>query len=515
MRYAFGDCVFDAGTFELERNGVVVDTTPQALSLLQFLLQNRGRLVSKHEVIDEVWSGRSISDSALSVRLHAVRHAIGDDDQQIIKTVHGRGFRFTAIVQELAPQSISQAKELPKALAQATRPPSVAVQPFHLLVDGGEYAYLAEALPDEMITALSRLHILRVVSRGSSFRFPSFSADHQTLSTQLGADYSVGGEMEIQGQKISLSIELSDTDEGAVIWRDRLSLPLGEIHEAREDFVHKIASAVHHHIERSELQRARIQVPESLSAWHGFHFGMQRLMWNRRPDYESAQSYFSNAIEADPSYARANAGLATMYLWSFFFSWEQDLRSRLAAMERTARLAYELDPSDPFCVMTSARADMALARPGEVMEKLNRAVDLGPSDTHVRCEIGRVLAIGGHVDEAQAHVDIADALHPLDLSPRQPLLVHIYIQLVRQNGPMASEYADRLMRLPAPTIYTLFSVIAAYHLNNEYEKAAATAAEIKLRFPGMTGTRFVAVQQMFDEQLAKLFREVSATHDLH
>ena len=50
-----------------------------------------------------------------------------------------------------------------------------------------------------------------------------------------------------------------------------------------------------------------------------------------------------------------------MYIWSFFFSWEEDLKTRLAAMERTSRLAYELDPSDPFCVMTSARADMALA----------------------------------------------------------------------------------------------------------------------------------------------------------
>ena len=71
------------------------------------------------------------------------------------------------------------------------------------------------------------------------------------------------------------------------------------------------------------------------------------------------------------------------------------------------------------------------------------------------------------------------------------------------------------MSLPAPTIYTLFSVVAAYHLNGEYEKAAAIAAEIKKRFPGMTGTRFLAVQQMFDDQLANLFREVFAAFDLH
>lgn len=515
MRYTFGDCVFDAETFELLRNGVVVDTTPQALSLLQFLIQNRGRLISKHEIIDSVWQGRSISDSALSVRLHAIRQAIGDDDQQMIKTVHGRGLRFSGLVQELAPQSITTTKELPRAVAQTARPPSLAVQPFHLLVDGGKNAYLSEALPDEMITALSRLRVLRVVSRGSSFRFPSFSTDHKTLYSELGADYATAGEMEISGDQLSVSIELSETSEGEVIWRDRLTMSLGDIHEVREDFVQRIASAIHHHIERNELKRARIQVPESLSAWHGFHFGMQRLMWNRRPDYESAENYFTQAIEADPSYARANAGLATMYLWSFFFSWEKDLHTRLAAMERTSRMAYELDPSDPFCVMTSARADMALARPAEVMDKLYRAVDLGPSDTHVRCEIGRVLAIGGKVDEAQAHVDVADELHPLDLSPRQPLLVHIYIQLVRGDGPKASEYADRLMSLPAPTIYTLFSVVAAYHLNGEYEKAAAIAAEIKKRFPGMTGTRFVAVQQMFDDQLANLFKEVFAAFDLH
>lgn len=98
----FIDCVLDLEGFELRRAGDVVDVEPQVFEVLKYLATNRDRLVTKNELLDEVWGNRYVSDSALTTRIKSARKAVGDTgrDQRVIKTVHGRGYRFVAPVDE-------------------------------------------------------------------------------------------------------------------------------------------------------------------------------------------------------------------------------------------------------------------------------------------------------------------------------------------------------------------------------------------------------------------------------
>jgi DNA-binding winged helix-turn-helix (wHTH) protein len=102
MRYAFEGCVVDTDAFELHRDGEPVDVEPQVFDVLLHLLRHRDRLVTRDELLDEVWGDRFVSASALNSRLKAARRAIGDDGraQRLIRTVHGRGYRFVAPVVE-------------------------------------------------------------------------------------------------------------------------------------------------------------------------------------------------------------------------------------------------------------------------------------------------------------------------------------------------------------------------------------------------------------------------------
>src|SRR5438270_3817378 len=100
LRYSFGVCDLDTDIFELRRAGVPVPIEPQVFNVLAYLIEHRDRVVSKNEILDNVWGDRFVSESALTTRIKACRRAIGDDGQQqrMIKTLHGRGYRFVANV---------------------------------------------------------------------------------------------------------------------------------------------------------------------------------------------------------------------------------------------------------------------------------------------------------------------------------------------------------------------------------------------------------------------------------
>jgi len=102
MRYSFDDCTLDLDRRELRENGQLVDVEPQVFDLLAFLLRHRDRVVSRDDLIEGVWAGRIVSESALASRINAARRAIGDDGtaQKQIKTIVRKGFRFVGDVRE-------------------------------------------------------------------------------------------------------------------------------------------------------------------------------------------------------------------------------------------------------------------------------------------------------------------------------------------------------------------------------------------------------------------------------
>src|SRR5215468_562512 len=98
----FGDCELSVERIELRRAGKIVDMEPQVFDVLAYLLRHRERVVPKTELLDQIWGNRFVTDSALSSRIKSARRAVGDTgrDQRIIKTIHGRGYRFVADVND-------------------------------------------------------------------------------------------------------------------------------------------------------------------------------------------------------------------------------------------------------------------------------------------------------------------------------------------------------------------------------------------------------------------------------
>lgn len=125
MIYRFADCELDTGRYELRCQGTLKPVEPQVFDLLRYLLENRDRTITKDELHQAIWQGRFVSESALSSRIKAARQAVSDtgEDQRIIRTVHGRGFRFVAEVEPGGHGRLARAQSLRETSA------SVAVLP--------------------------------------------------------------------------------------------------------------------------------------------------------------------------------------------------------------------------------------------------------------------------------------------------------------------------------------------------------------------------------------------------
>jgi DNA-binding winged helix-turn-helix (wHTH) protein len=120
MRFTFGDVVIDTDRFILERGGESLHVQPQVFDVLSMLVRNRERVVPKTELLDTVWGDRFVSESTLTSRIKAARRAVGDDGimQTVIKTVHGRGYRWVAEV------GVEEKADLPEAASSHVPPPN-------------------------------------------------------------------------------------------------------------------------------------------------------------------------------------------------------------------------------------------------------------------------------------------------------------------------------------------------------------------------------------------------------
>ncbi len=225
MRYLFEEYAFDTDRRELHRGADVVSVAPQVFDLIDYLIRNRERVVSKDDLIKAIWNGRSVSDAALTTRLNAARTAIGDsgEEQRFIKTLPRKGFRFVGAVREAKePAGAAVADnqvELQKPDLALPDKPSIAVLPFENMSGDPEQEYFADGMVEEIITALSRFKSLFVIARHSSFTFKGKAVDIKEVRRRLGVRYVLEGSVRKASGKVRITGQLIDAVSGAYLWR--------------------------------------------------------------------------------------------------------------------------------------------------------------------------------------------------------------------------------------------------------------------------------------------------------
>ncbi|WP_249133707.1 winged helix-turn-helix domain-containing protein [Bradyrhizobium sp. AUGA SZCCT0182] len=227
MRYLFENCALDTDRRELLRGSEQVAIPPQVFDLLDYLIRNRERVVSKDDLIEAIWNGRIVSETALTTRLNGARNAIGDsgEEQRLIKTLPRKGFRFVGTVQEVqkpgGPEVAEHPQESPKPALALPDKPSIAVLPFENMSGDVEQEYFADGIVDDITTALSRFRLLFVIARHSSFTYKGQAVDIKQVGRELGVRYVLEGSVRKATGKIRIACQLIDATTGAHVWADR------------------------------------------------------------------------------------------------------------------------------------------------------------------------------------------------------------------------------------------------------------------------------------------------------
>jgi TolB-like protein len=429
LRYLFEEYAFDTELRELYRGSDVVSVAPQVFDLLDYLIRNRERVVSKDDLINAVWKGRIVSDAALTTRLNVARSAIGDsgDEQRLIKTLPRKGFRFVGQVRTPEETTDAGVADVPVEL---TRPalklpdkPSLAVLPFANLSSDPEQEYFAEGMVEDITTALSRSKSLFVIARHSSFTYKRKAVDIKRVGRELGVRYVLEGSVRKAGNRVRITGQLVDAATGSHIWADRYDSTLEDIFDLQDRVTMSVIGAIAPQLERAEIARAQRKPTESLQA---YDYYLRALAYNYRFTREAnieTLKLTQTANNLDPDFAAPFALGALCFVQRWAFGWSSGGAEDKTEARRLARRAIELDKDDPTVLALAGQALAILV--GEVEEGaalLARAISLDPNLAIARSSYGWIQLYLGDGDAAIEQFQIGLRMSPLD--PRIFLAQH-------------------------------------------------------------------------------------------
>ncbi|UPT86080.1 winged helix-turn-helix domain-containing protein [Bradyrhizobium barranii subsp. apii] len=420
MRYFFEDYSFDTDRRELRRGPGVIPTTPQVFDLLDFLIRNKDRVVSKDDLIRAVWNGRIVSDAALTTRLNAARAAIGDDGdkQRLIKTLPRKGFRFVGAVEEEQNPATASASSTVSSdgTAQNTFSPprlSMLVLPLANLSNDPAQDYFVDGVTENLTTDLSRIRGSFVIARHTAFAYKGKPIDLKQIGRELHVRYVLEGSVQRGGNRPRVNVQLLDAENANLIWAERFETPVTDLFEIQDEIVARLANTLNAQLIAAEARRAERSLnPDALD----LHFqGM--AIWNKRWTREhvaQARRFFERALELDPDNVDALVGMGMIdgARAGSFLTDNPDVV--YAAAEAGLIKALSLAPQHAGAHMSLGALQFCTQRVAQGITNLEHALALNSNLAEAHALIGVAKVYVGRAAETEAHVHEALRLSPRD-----------------------------------------------------------------------------------------------------
>jgi TolB-like protein/DNA-binding winged helix-turn-helix (wHTH) protein/Tfp pilus assembly protein PilF len=475
--YEFGEFRLDPQSRVLRRGGSTVPLTPKAFDLLLVLLQSAGRLVTKEELMKAVWPDSFVEESNLTQTIFMIRKALDETlDRRYILTVQGQGYRFLVPVKESdkngpegeASVAVLDAKGILEIPSDSHRPDPgnrsvkhrktpvivaaavalvlivayaiwpghsrrgateqpgrimLAVLPFDNFTGDAGQEYFSDGLTEEMISQLGNLDPdhLGVIARTSVMHYKHSQESIPQIGKDLGVQYVIEGSVRRDSERVRITAQLIQVKDQSHLWAREYDRELSHLLELQAEIAREVANEIEFSlngrrpIEAAQKAAAPGPGANSYEAYDLYLKG--RYFWNRRTAdaFRQAADYFQQAIDKDPNYGRAYAGLADTF--TLMSTWYIGPQSELMPKARAAALrALELDES-----LAEAHASLALIKenydydwPGSEKE-FRRAIQLGPQYAPAHQWYAESLSWQGRFEEAFAESEQARQLDPLSM----------------------------------------------------------------------------------------------------
>lgn len=500
MIYWFGRFALDANRRELRRGRDLIAIEPQVFDVLECFVRNRHRIVSKDDLLAEVWGGRIVSESTLSSRISAVRRALGDSGagQRLLRTIPRKGYRFVGIVRVaceqrdqafIAPTPVARSSAFSQprsalAIPQFVDRASIAVLPFEDISTTPEPDRFADGLVEDITTALSQFRWLLVSARGSRSAYPVRGGDAGALGRELGVRYILRGTVRRAGSRVCIVAQLIDTASEVHLWASRFDEALGCGLDLQERITASVVGAIAQKLEDTEIVRARLKLPEELDAQAFTLRGMGSLYQWTRAGVGEALGLFRKAIQLDPEFAPAHAMAAYCYVQRRSYGWTADREREAAESAQLARRAAELAGDD---AVSLSRAAHAIAAAGGDIDSgadfAERAVARNPYLAAAWYASGWIRMFLGNPEFAAEHLQRAARLSQFDQITVKIQAGIAYAHFFTGRYDEAAASAECALRARPNYLTALRAAAAGHALAGRLDRARALISQMRLHDP--------------------------------
>lgn len=410
MRITLSDTEIDFDRMTTHRAGETRRLTRQSHDILWTLHKAAGNVVTKDDLIEQVWDGRIITDATLSTAMKEARHAVGDTGaaQRIIETVHGVGFRL-AVPAETAVPVKPASKEKPVVL----------VLPFRALGAAEDDRHIAEGFSEEVASNLTRFRNLSVLSHLTAIHLQATVSDPSVLADEHGVDFVVEGSLRRSPDRLRVTVQVSDAKSGDIALMEQFDRPgtLEGIFDIQDELGLLIAGRIAS--QHGDLGlRIRARTMEGRAQTWDVYTAVSRF-YDFYKSYDPAlhlelRTQFPALLEADQHASDGWAAYALLLLEErrYHLNERADVDAPLLGLEAAQR-AVACDPKSGFAQMALALCQFHTGDLSKFRATAEAALALNPGHADILAEIGHCHAFLADFDRAVPLLDKAISLSPV------------------------------------------------------------------------------------------------------
>ena len=470
--YEFSGFRLEEAQQRLLRNGEPVALKPKILDLLRYLIQSRGQLIAKDDLMREVWPDTIVEENNITVSMSILRKTLGETRHkpQFIETVPRRGYRFVAQVMEISTDPITAGEiGFAPALAESEEAPidSLAVLPTGSLEKDPNVEYLSDGITESIIDLLSRIPNLRVLARSTVFRFKEKQIDPQEVGRLLNVRAVMMIRVMRLGDKLIIRSELVKVSDGSQLWGEQYNRSPSDILAIQEEIARAITESLKFKLTSSDHISLARHPTENIEAYNLYLRG--RYFWNKysKEWVLKAIEVFQEAIQIDSDYALAYCGLADAYfrLSNVHFP----PREVMPKAKEAALRAVEIDDN-----LAEAHSSLGLVKVyydhdwiGAEAE-FRKALKLDPNLVSAHQRYGTYLTFMGRFEESIRHYETALDLDPFSLQINMNLATTYYL---RGEYDRAINHLNKTSELEPNYMPTHFVLGSAYVQQGRLEEA--------------------------------------------
>ncbi len=467
LEFCFGPFRLDVAERLLLRNGEPITLPPKAFETLLVLVQNPGRLITKRDLMTQLWPNTYVEEANLANNISLLRKVL-DDDRQVckyIETVPKSGYRFVATVTapaavtDIAREKISQdtttslnplkrlwlavtlagmvlaviggyyffrSRNPSRAQAAPAALKSLAVLPFKPLVETSRDEVLEMGVADTLITRLSKLKQINVRPIGAVSRYANLEQDPITIGRTQQVDAVLDGSIQKSDNKIRVSIRLVRVADGAILWAGQFDENYTDIFTLQDAISNRVAEVLIPKLSSEEKEALHRRDTENVEAYHLYLKG--RYFWSKFTEegLQKSIDFYKQALDKDPNYAIAYIGLASSYVvLGVNYHPPKEMMPKAKAYLSKA-LEHDVAPADAHVTQGVIKYFFDWDWAGAESD-LKQGIELGPSDAASAHGLyAYYLWTTGQFTEGIAEMKRAQELDPLSLTLNEDLGVAYY-----------------------------------------------------------------------------------------